>query len=205
MGTPLSPQQISECLAKQFAQGVEVHLPPGKNSSHLAVVERDLLTDVLRFLKSDPDMNFDFLADVTAIDHLHFEDPAIGERFATVYQLYSITHNHRFTLKTPVPEDDPQVPSAVELWKSALWAEREAHDMYGIHFEGNPDLRRLLMPQDFPGFPLRKDYPLRGRGERDAFPQYLHSGPVTHATPAVVTEDAPGDDDKDGNDEGGSA
>ncbi|MCH2586327.1 MAG: NADH-quinone oxidoreductase subunit C, partial [Planctomycetes bacterium] len=89
-----------------------------------------------------------------------------------------------------------------ELWKSALWAEREAHDMYGIHFVGNPDLRRLLMPQDFPGFPLRKDYPLRGRGERDAFPQYLHSGPVTHATPAVVTEDAPGDDDKDGNDEG---
>ena len=119
------------------------------------------------------------------------EDPAIGERFASVYQLYSTGKNHRFTLKAPIPEDDPRVPSAFELWKSALWAEREAHDMYGIQFEGNPDLRRLLMPQDFPGFPLRKDYPLRGRGERDAFPQYLHSGPVSY-TPATAAEDAPG-------------
>ena len=98
MGTSLSPQQISERLAKKFAQGVAVHLPPGKGSSHLAIVERDLLPEVLSFLKSDPDMDFDFLADVTAIDYLHFEDPAIGERFATVYQLYSLTHNHRFTL-----------------------------------------------------------------------------------------------------------
>ena len=144
MGTSLSPQQISERLVKQFAQGVAVHLPPGKGSSQLAIVERDLLPEVLSFLKSDPDMDFDFLADVTAIDYLHFEDPAIGERFATVYQLYSLANNHRFTLKAPIPEDDARVPSAFEFWKSALWAEREAHDMYGIHFEGNPDLRRLL-------------------------------------------------------------
>ncbi len=191
MATSLSPQEISERLAEQFAKGVTVHLPPGKSSSHLAIVERELLPEVLAFLKSDPDMDFDFLADVTAVDHLHFEDPAIGERFASVYQLYSTGKNHRFTLKAPIPEDDPRVPSAFELWKSALWAEREAHDMYGIQFEGNPDLRRLLMPQDFPGFPLRKDYPLRGRGERDAFPQYLHSGPVSY-TPATAAEDAPG-------------
>ena len=188
---------------KQFAAGVVDHLPPGENSSHLAIVERDLLPDVLGFLKSDPELSFDFLMDVTAIDYLHFEEPAIGERFATVYQLYSTSHNHRFTLKTPVPEDDARVPSAVDLWRSALWAERETHDMYGIRFEGNPDLRRLLMPEDFPGFPLRKDYPLRGRGERDAFPQYLDSGPVTHQGTAAAAEDPPGDKAEETSEGGG--
>lgn len=202
MGTSLTPEQITERLAKQFAEGVVAHLPPGEGSAQQAIVERDLLLDVLGFLKSNPELSFDFLMDVTAIDHLHFEDPAIGERFATVYQLYSTTHNHRFTLKTPVPEDDAQVPSAVELWGSALWAEREAHDMYGIRFEGNPDLRRLLMPEDFPGFPLRKDYPLRGRGERDAFPQYLDSGPFFHQAATTAVEETP-ESPGAGNGEGG--
>jgi NADH-quinone oxidoreductase subunit C len=98
--------------------------------------------------------------------------PEIGTRFAVVYELYSLEHNHRFRLKARVPEDDPRLPSAYGLWKSALWGEREAHDMFGVEFDGNPDMRRLLMPEDFPGFPLRKDYPLRGRGERDAFEPY---------------------------------
>ncbi len=202
MRTTLTSEQITERLAKRFAKGVAAHLPPGEGSSQLAIVRRDLLLDVLGFLKSNPELSFDFLMDVTAIDHLHFEDPAIGERFAAVYQLYSTAHNHRLTLKTPVPEDDAQVPSAVELWRSALWAEREAHDMYGIRFEGNPDLRRLLMPEDFPGFPLRKDYPLRGRGERDAFPQYLDSGPVSHQA-AATAEAAPEDPGNGNGEEGG--
>ena len=179
MGTSLTPEQISERLSKKFGDELTVPLPPGEGAAQVAIVNRDSLEAALSFLQSEPDLEFDFLVDVTAVDYLHFEEPSIPERFAAVYQLYSTAHNHRFTLKTPVPEDDAWVPSAVELWGSASWAEREAHDMYGIRFKGNPDLRRLLMPEDYPGFPLRKDYPLRGRGERDAFPQYLDSGPTS--------------------------
>ncbi|HVR75598.1 MAG TPA: NADH-quinone oxidoreductase subunit C, partial [Planctomycetota bacterium] len=106
------------------------------------------------------------------VDHLLLEISEVGERFAVVYQLNSLAKSHRYQVKARVPGDDPRGSSVVDLWSSALWGEREAHDMYGVIFEGNPDLRRLLMPEDYPGFPLRKDYPLRGRGERDAFPQY---------------------------------
>jgi len=180
MPSSLTPEQIAERLSKKFGDDITTHLPPGKNVARVAIAGRESIESVLSFLKSDPGLEFDFLVDVTAVDYLHFEEPSIPERFAIVYQLYSTTHNHRFTLKTPVPEDDAWVPSALELWGSALWAERETHDMYGIRFKGNPDMRRLLMPEDFPGFPLRKDYPLRGRGERDAFPQYLDSGPISN-------------------------
>ena len=179
MGTSLTPEQITERLSKQFGDELSVHLPPGESAAQVAIVSRESLEDTLSFLQSEAGLEFDFLVDVTAVDYLHFDEPSIQERFAAVYQLYSTIHNHRFTLKTPVPEDDAWVPSAVELWGSALWAERETYDMYGIRFKGNPDMRRLLMPEDFPGFPLRKDYPLRGRGERDAFPQYLDSGPIS--------------------------
>ena len=179
MGTPLTPEQITERLSKQFGDELSVHLPPGESAAQVAIVSRESLENTLSFLQSEAGLEFDFLVDVTAVDYLHFDEPSIQERFAAVYQLYPTIHNHRFTLKTPVPEDDAWVPSAVELWGSALWAERETHDMYGIRFKGNPDMRRLLMPEDFPGFPLRKDYPLRGRGERDAFPQYLDSGPIS--------------------------
>jgi NADH-quinone oxidoreductase subunit C len=114
--------------------------------------------------------------DVTAVDHLLLEVPEIPERFSVVYQLASLFHGHRFQVKVPVPEDDPRLPSVMSLWRSAHWGERETHDMFGIEFDGNPDLRRLLMPENYPGFPLRKDYPLRGRGERDSFPQYRPGG-----------------------------
>jgi NADH dehydrogenase I D subunit len=106
------------------------------------------------------------------VDHLDLDLPEIRSRFAVVYQVQSLSHGHRFELKARVPENDPIVPSVSDMWKAALWGEREAHDMFGVEFDGNPDLRRLLMPEDYPGFPLRKDYPLRGRGERDSFPKY---------------------------------
>ncbi len=144
----------------------------GEAGRSIAVIHRDHVLPILSYLKESPTLAFDLLVDVTVVDHLRLEDPVVRERFAVVYQLLSLRHNHRFQVKARVPEDDPTAPSVFDLWKSALWGEREAFDMYGIEFEGNPDMRRLLMPEDYPGFPLRKDYPLRGRGERDAFPQY---------------------------------
>ena len=161
----MAPETILKKLEERF---------PGKITPQResAVIDREHVRPILAYLKSDPELDFNVLTDVTVVDHLQLELPEIGARFTAVYQLYSLEQNHRFRVKARVPEDDPVAPSVVDLWQSALWGEREAHDMYGVEFDGNPDLRRLLMPEDFPGFPLRKDYPLHGRGERDAFPQY---------------------------------
>jgi NADH-quinone oxidoreductase subunit C len=161
----LSPETILQKLIERFADKITRH-------GVAAVIDRGHVVPILGFLKEDPETDFNILSDVTVVDHGQLDLPEIGERFAVVYQLYSLAKNHRFQVKARVSEDDPTAPSVCDLWRSALWGEREAHDMYGVEFDGNPDLRRLLMPEDFPGFPLRKDYPLHGRGERDAFPQY---------------------------------
>ena len=172
----LSSDQVIEVLVDRYGDKVMIASPPG--GERHAVIAREHILPVMEFLRDEPALRFDFLMDVTAIDHLGLELPEIGERFSVVYQLYSSAHNHRFRVKTRVPESDPVVPSAFGLWRSALWGERETYDMFGIEFDGNPDMRRLLMPEDYPGFPLRKDYPLRGKGERDAFPQYVPGDPA---------------------------
>lgn len=165
----LDQDTIIERLEKQFGERIRAR---GEHAGQAhVVVDREDLLEVLRYLREDPELDFDFLADVTAVDHLHLELDSIPERYAVVYHLASVKPGHRFRVKTPVPDDDPVVPSAVEIWKAAHWGERETHDMFGIEFDGNPDLRRLLMPADYDGFPLRKDYPLRGRGERDDYRQ----------------------------------
>jgi len=173
-GIPLAPAAIIDRLKGRFGDKIRSGGLPGKTPH--AIVPREHVMPILAFLRDEPELSFDFLADVTAVDHAILELAEIGERFAVVYQLCSLRHSHRFEVKTAVSEDDPRLPSACDLWKSALWGERETHDMFGIEFEGNPDLRRLLMPENYPGFPLRKDYPLRGRGERDSFRQYRPGG-----------------------------
>ncbi|MBI4602890.1 MAG: NADH-quinone oxidoreductase subunit C [Planctomycetes bacterium] len=170
----MSCQEILEKLAARFGDKVTRARSP--NGVEHAVVDREHVRPILAFLRDEPGLELDLLADVTAVDHLTLERPEIGHRFAVVYQLRSLKRSHAFQVKARVPEADPRVPSVCDLWRSALWGERETHDMYGIEFEGNPDMRRLLMPEDYPGFPLRKDYPLRGRGERDAFPQIRKEG-----------------------------
>lgn len=177
MPESLSAQAILEKLEATFPGKITAYRPgssspQGAGGEARAIVDREHLRPVLAFLKGDPALDFNFLTDVTAVDHLLLETPEVGERFSVVYQLSSLTHGHRFQVKARVPEGDPVVPSVCDLWKAALWGEREVHDMFGIEFEGNPDMRRFLMPEDFPGYPLRKDYPLHGRGERDAFPKY---------------------------------
>ncbi|MBI5287216.1 MAG: NADH-quinone oxidoreductase subunit C [Deltaproteobacteria bacterium] len=119
-------------------------------------IKKDTLLDLCRFLKEDPELNFNFLVDVCGVDYLP-QPP----RFEVVYHFYSIPKKHRLRIKVRT-EDGETVPSVTSIWKAANWVEREAYDMFGIVFEGHPDLRRIYMPQDWEGFPLRKDYPLRG-------------------------------------------
>jgi NADH-quinone oxidoreductase subunit C len=134
-------------------------LSPDANRGQVAAsVDRARIAEVLPVLRDHPDLDFAMLSDLTAVDYLGREP-----RFEVVYNLYSIGRNHRLRVKVGVPEDDPTVPSAGSVWKSALWAEREVWDMFGIRFEGHPDLRRILMYEEFVGHPLRKDYPLLER------------------------------------------
>jgi NADH-quinone oxidoreductase subunit C len=111
---------------------------------------------------------FDMLVDITAVDYLHY--PQAKDRFGVIYSLLNTATGERLILKTMLNEPELVVPSAFPLWKAANWMEREVYDMFGIVFEGHPDLRRILLPEEFTAFPLRKDYPLRGRGERHNFP-----------------------------------
>ena len=124
----------------------------------VVVVPRDALPDALGKLRDAPETRLEQLSDLTAVDYL-----GRTPRFEVVYQLYSIALNHRLRVKVPVPEDDPVVASAVTVWQSANWAEREAWDLFGIRFSGHPDLRRILMYPEFTAHPLRKDYPVARR------------------------------------------
>jgi NADH-quinone oxidoreductase subunit C len=121
-------------------------------------VEREHLLEALGVLRDHPELRFDMLSDLTVVDYL-----GRRPRFEVVYQLYSVSRNHRLRVKVPVAEEDAVVPSATGLWKSAAWAEREAWDMFGVRFAGHPDLRRILMYPEFVGHPLRKDYPVLQR------------------------------------------
>lgn len=130
------------------------------------VVPKEYLYSVLHFLKER--YGFDMLIDITAVDYLNYPDAR--HRFGVVYCLLNTMSGQRLIVKTYLDEPDLALPSAFSLWKAADWLEREVYDMFGIVFEGHPDLRRILMPEWFTECPLRKDYPLRGRGERHDFP-----------------------------------
>jgi NADH-quinone oxidoreductase subunit C len=133
------------------------------HGDHTAVVTAEGIVDALRLCRDEPDLGFDMLMDLTAVDYLKYPGREDGPRFDVVYHLYSVTHNHRVRLKVPVEQDAPSVPTATALWPIANWLEREVWDMYGIRFDGHPDLRRLLLYEEFVGHPLRKDYPMERR------------------------------------------
>jgi NADH-quinone oxidoreductase subunit C len=127
-------------------------------------IRRDALLEALRFARDDRDLLCDLLADVTSVDYLEHRGPD-EPRFELIHNLYSIAFNRRFLLKTPVGEKET-VPSAVSLWKSADFMEREVYDLMGLVFEGHPNLQRILTPDGWLGHPLRKDHPTR----TDQFP-----------------------------------
>ncbi len=139
-----------------------------KSREQLCVrVPADRLLEVMRFLRIDEGYSFEQLCDLTCIDYLNF--PKARDRYGVIYSLLSITKGHRLWVKCFVNDPSPEVPSVVSIWKGANWLEREVWDMFGVRFAGHPDLRRILTWEAFEAHPLRKDYPLRGRGEREDF------------------------------------
>jgi NADH-quinone oxidoreductase subunit C len=148
-------------LGERFAGAiVEAHDAHG---DHTVVVNRDALVALLRHCRDASALAFDLLTDLTAVDYLTYPGREDGPRFEVVYHLYSLRHHHRLRVKVRVEEDDALVPTAVPLWPIANWLEREVWDMFGVRFDGHPDLRRLLMYEEFVGHPLRKDYPINRR------------------------------------------
>ncbi len=123
-----------------------------------AVVRPELLRTVMEFVKNDPRMGFNVLVDITAVDHMGREP-----RFDVVYNLLAIPAHRRLRLITRIGGEQPSIDSLTPLWGSANWLEREVWDMFGIRFTGHPDLKRILLYEEFQGHPLRKDYPIRRR------------------------------------------
>ena len=141
------------------------------------LIKREAIVDVCRLMRDDPDLQYNFFSECLGVDYLNYPQVSPGYRFGVIYNLYSLVYekdgvqvgkNRRIFLKVLVPADDPVVPSVVAIYPGAGFTEREIFDMFGVRFSGNPDLRRLLMPEDWVGHPQRKDYPLGG--ERVQFP-----------------------------------
>jgi NADH-quinone oxidoreductase subunit C len=130
------------------------------------IVPAEHVYAVLEYLKQQ--CGFDLLAELGGADYLQYTDAK--DRYGVWYVLVNTTTGVRLIVKTFTNDPEPALPSVFSLWKGADWMEREVYDMYGVVFEGHPDLRRILMPDEFTAFPLRKDYPMRGRGERHNFP-----------------------------------
>jgi NADH-quinone oxidoreductase subunit C len=154
--------------------------------------------DVMRQLRDDPAFRFEQLMDLSGIDYSEYTGYQ-GKRFAAVSQLLSITHNWRLRVRVFAPDDEfPVVPSVMEIWNSANWYEREAFDLFGIHFEGHVDLRRILTDYGFVGHPFRKDFPISGYVEMRYDPEQKRViyQPVTieprEVTPRIVREETYG-------------
>ena len=148
----MKPEAIYEVLIKQFGETVlnfDTELA-GDPSIHITP---SAIADVCQYLADTEALAFDSLMCLSGLDV-----NANDETFAVVYHIYSMRHRHNVVLKAMVPKTNPHLPSVSHIWKTADWHEREAYDLYGIRFEGHNDLRRILLPDDWEGYPLRKDY-----------------------------------------------
>ena len=145
-----------DLLRETFPEGVlETSRPQGDAT---AIVGREVLKAAMEFLKQDPRLLFAVLVDITAVDYL-----GRAPRFEVVYHLLSLAFNRRLRVKVRLDDLEPALDSVTQLWGSANWLEREVWDMFGIRFAGHPNLKRILMYEEFHGHPLRKDYPIRRR------------------------------------------
>lgn len=154
--------EIVSALCSQFGGATQ---PAFREQTRVAIPAPKLFA-AMQFLRDR--CGFDNLVDVTCVDYLKYRDAT--DRFGLVYLLANTASNERLTVRVYLNEPDLIVSSVVPLWEGANWLEREVYDMFGIRFDGHPDLRRILLPEEFTAYPLRKDYPLQGRGERHHFP-----------------------------------
>ena len=167
---PHVPPAVDDVLAALVARFADLESSTFRGQTSVVVPEPRSY-EVLGCLK---ELGFDLLVDVTCVDYLEYRDAK--HRYGLVYLLASTATNQRLTVRVFVDDPAssaerwPSVQSVVPLWKSANWLEREVWDLFGIRFTGHPDLRRLVMPEEFSAHPLRKDYPLQGRGVRHNFP-----------------------------------
>ena len=156
----MEPLEIAKKIRDKFPdQVVRVEEHRGQVG---VIVKKDKIVEMLRWLHDAPSLQLNHLADLCGVDYLSKKDV----RFEVVYNLYSIRLKHRIRIRAEVPEDDCRIDSVTSIWMGANWHERECYDLLGITFDGHPDLRRILLPEGWEGYPLRKDYPLDGGGKR---------------------------------------
>lgn len=160
--SPLGHKIIAR-LRDEFGDSVvETHIHRGDAT---AVIAPERYHEAVRFLRDDPECDFDFLSDLSGLDRLKLKSNR--PRFEVILHLYSRRRNDRFRLKTrPVSDGEPELDSVVDIYPAANWPEREVYDMFGVRFRGHPDLKRILMYEEFVGHPLRKDYPVNKRQPR---------------------------------------
>jgi NADH-quinone oxidoreductase subunit C len=155
---------LERAVAKVLSEKLHVSAPLAWKEYGLTYEVKDpgSFHEIMKVLKEDPSFAFNMLIDVTCVDWLDARE----KRFEVVYQLLSLVHMHRVCIKVSLPESSPKVSSVRDLWEGANFLEREVYDLFGVEFEGHGDLRRILMYDEFVGYPLRKDYPLRGKQPR---------------------------------------
>ena len=159
----MTPTQIAQKLTDRFAEAIRQSLVDDKHPRiHTTAAHWRAIAE---FLHGEPDLAFDWLGCISAVDYV--TDNQLG----AVYELYSTRHEHWFAVKVHVDRDEAHIPSIMDLWPAADWHEREAFDLMGIVFDGHDDLRRILLPEDWVGHPLRKDY---------SFPRQYHGIPGTY-------------------------
>lgn len=144
----MNSQEIAALLSEKFGEKIVEATPDGLNP--FSVVDGGSLLEVCTFVRNDQRLGMDHLELLGGVDY--------KDRIEVVYVLYSIRHHHRYTLKCRLPREEPHVPTVEGLWSVANWHEREAYDMFGVVFDGHSDMRRILCPDDWEGYPLRKDY-----------------------------------------------
>ena len=145
-------------LHEKFASSlIESHSFRGDDT---VLIQPDALVPIATFLNTDPELDYDYLMDLSAVDCLQLDKP---HRFEVVYHLFSLRKKHRVRIKVPASSRNPEVDSLVSIWPVANWFEREVWDMFGIKFRGHPNLKRILMYEEFEGHPLRRDYPIQKR------------------------------------------
>jgi len=162
MEQTLTSQAVAESMRERYPSEVEEVLTFRDQVS--VKVKNARIREILAHLHDTPEFSFDYLVDLFGVDYLGKREP----RFEVVYVLCSIRHKNMLRISAGVSEDDEFIDSVTSIWNTANWLERECFDMLGIGFKGHPDLRRILMPEDWEGYPLRKDYPLKSDlGERE--------------------------------------